>query len=481
MTNQRNIVLIMADQWRGDCLSSAGHPVVNTPYLDQLALKGARFTNAYSACPSCIAARASLMTGLTPGSHGRVGYQDGVPWNYPTTLAGEFTRNGYQTQAVGKMHVYPERSQIGFQNVILHDGFLHYARSSGQDPSRIDDYLPWLQNQVGYQADYFDHGVNCNSIVSRPWDKAEYLHPTNYVTTQAIDFLRRRDTRKPFLLFVSYHRPHPPYDPPGWAFDQYIHRDMPQPPIGDWEEEVLSAYDQPGNPEAFVDFSIDPVLLQRARAGYYGHMTHIDHQINRLVESLRMFDAHRNTLVMFTADHGEMMGDHHMFRKAYGYEGSANVPLIVADPFGAGVVPGGVYTEAVALRDIFPTLLETAGLPVPESIEGCSFGRIMKAESTDWRDFIHGEHTVLGQSMQWLTDGHIKLIWFSGNGHTQLFDLDNDPEEKQDLSRSPEYHDLLALWRDRLAQTLAGREEGFSRDNTLIPGRPVKPVLLSCP
>jgi len=107
MPDRPNIVLIMADQWRGDCLSVYGHPTVFTPYLDQLAGRGVRFTRAYSATPTCIPARAGLYTGQSPRTHGRVGYRDGVPWNYPVTLAGEFTRHGYQTEAVGKMHPRP--------------------------------------------------------------------------------------------------------------------------------------------------------------------------------------------------------------------------------------------------------------------------------------------------------------------------------------------------------------------------------------
>ena len=201
-----NVILICVDQWRGDALSVAGHPVVHTPYLDQLSLGGARFSRAYTACPSCIPARAALMTGLSQESHGRVGYKDGVPWDYEQTgptLAGEFTRHGYQTQAIGKMHVYPERTQIGFQNVILHDGFLHFGRNRQRALDLTDDYLPWLRERTGLQdADYFDHGVNCNSVVARPWDKPEHLHPTNFVVTQAIDFLRRRDPRKPFFLYL---------------------------------------------------------------------------------------------------------------------------------------------------------------------------------------------------------------------------------------------------------------------------------------
>ena len=164
-----NVILICVDQWRGDALSIAGHPVVHTPYLDQLCLGGARFTRAYTATPSCIPARAALMTGLSQERHGRVGYRDGVPWDYEATgptLAGEFTRHGYQTQAIGKMHVFPERTQLGFQNVLLHDGFLHYARNRERDAGLTDDYLPWLRERFGPDADYFDHGVNCNSLVS---------------------------------------------------------------------------------------------------------------------------------------------------------------------------------------------------------------------------------------------------------------------------------------------------------------------------
>ena len=192
MADRPNVVLICVDQWRGDCLSIDGHPVVQTPYLDGWALDGARFARAYSATPTCVPARAALYTGLSQRRHGRVGYQDGVPWDYPVTIASEFTRHGYQTEAIGKLHVYPERSQMGFQHVVLHDGFLHYARAHHADHDRVDDYLPWLRQQLGRDADYFDHGVNCNSVVARPWDKPEHTHPTNFVVTQGIDFLRRR-------------------------------------------------------------------------------------------------------------------------------------------------------------------------------------------------------------------------------------------------------------------------------------------------
>ena len=228
MPNPSNILLIVVDQWRADCLGAAGHPVIQTPHLDTLAADGARFRHAYAAVPSCIAARASLLTGLHQRHHGRVGYRDGVPWDYPVTLAGTFAAAGYHTQAVGKMHVYPTRSLQGFHNVVLHDGYLHAVRH--RDPHLVteDDYLWDLRRKHGVDADYIDSGMGCNGYVVSPWPYDPMLHPTAWVTTQSIDFLRRRDPTKPFFLMASYHRPHPPLDPPPAYLD--IYRDLSLPP-----------------------------------------------------------------------------------------------------------------------------------------------------------------------------------------------------------------------------------------------------------
>jgi len=475
MTKRPNLVLICVEHWRGDCLSIDGHPVVHTPYLDEMASKGARFRRAYTATPSCIASRAALFTGLGQRSHGRVGYREGVPWDYPTTLAGEFTRHGYQTQAIGKMHVYPQRSQVGFQNVILHDGPLPYARRQNPNYDMVDDYLPWLRQQLGRDADDWDHGVFCNSYVARPWDKPEHVHPTNFVVSQALDFLRRRDPRKPFLLYLSFHRPHPPYDPPAWAFEQYLYQAMPEVPVGDWVD-MFADQRRPHRHDAFFA-QVPPHILQRARAGYYGLQTHIDHQINRLLEALRVFDLYDNTYFCFVADHGELLGDHHMFRKYFPYEGSARVPLILRGPHDCGIRRGAVCDPLVELRDVMPTLLDCAGLPIPEGVEGRSLLPLARGEGGQVRDILHGEHPILGQSVHWVTDGHEKYIWFSGTGQEQLFNLDDDPQELHDLALQPASADRVAYWRGALIAELAGREEGFTDGERLITGRPPVPVL----
>ncbi len=468
--NQRNVLLICVDQWRGDALSCEGHPVVMTPFLDQLAGDGVRFTRAYSATPTCIPARASLYTGLSQTSTGRVGYQDGVDWNYPCTVASEFTRNGYQTQAIGKLHVYPERSQMGFQNVILHDGYLHFARRKPRDVGLADDYLPWLRNQTGNPtADYFDNGLNCNSQVARPWDKDEALHPSTWIVSEGQDFLRRRDTRKPFFLYLGFHRPHQPYDPPAWAFEQYLNCPMPPPVLGGWADDAFTSY----NDEWRADPSfatLSPRALQRARAGYFGHMSHIDLLINRFLESLAEYGERQNTIVCFVSDHGEMLGDHGAFRKGLPYEGSARVPLLLSGP---GIPRRTVCNDRVVeLRDVMPTLLQAAGLPVPDGLDGRSVLPLGEGVSS-WRSYLHGEHLACGQSLHWLTDGHWKYIWWSGTGREQLFNLDVDPNELHDQSDDG----AVEIWRTRLVQQLTGREEGFVQDGSLVVGCPVRPIL----
>lgn len=479
--NAPNIVLIMADQWRGDCLSIDGHPVVHTPALDELAINGTRFRRAYSANPSCIPARASLYTGLTARSHGRVGYEDGVPWDYPVTMASEFTRYGYQTQAIGKMHVYPERNQLGFQNVILHDGYLPSARSHAHSIEYIDDYIPWLRNHIGYTADDIDHGIHCNAWVARPWDKPEHLHPTNFVTTQAVEFLKRRDTRKPFFLFLSYHRPHPPYDPPAWAFEQYLHAEMSDPPVGDWVNDFglhwqnsMGTFAHDNHPEAFMA-RLPEHQLRRARAGYYGHMTHIDHQIKRFIEHLKHEGLYDDTIFCFVSDHGELLGDHHLFRKSFPYEGSSRIPLIIS---GVDILSGQVRDELVELRDIMPSLLQAAGLPVPEHIDGKSFLQLAQGdEIVDWRKMLHGEHVIFDQTVQWLVTTNEKFIWHSGSGYMQFFDLANDPQEIHNLAPVEGYRSRLVDWQSKLASITADFEEGLSDGINLIPEQSVYPTL----
>ncbi len=474
MPDRPNVVFIMADQWRGDCLGCAAHPVVETPHLDQLAEKGIRFTQAYSATPSCIAARAALFTGMSQRNHGRVGYQDGVPWTYDRTLAGEVAAAGYHTQAVGKMHVYPARSLMGFHNVVLHDGYLHFERKAARNYDMVDDYMPWLRMKAGPDADLILHGMNANSWIARPWQYTEDVHPTTWATTMAIDFLRRRDPRRPFFLFLSYVRPHPPLDPPRVYFDQYIDQEFPPVPMGDWAEQQARMKGVDG---AMGLGFMGERQLHRARAAYYAQITHIDHQVGRLLEYLIEHEQLSNTMLLFTSDHGELLGDHNLFRKTLPYDGSTRVPLIVTPPPGAECRRGSTVDAVVELRDIMPTILEACGAAIPDTVDGQSLLPLCRGESAEWRTYLHGEHTGAEKSNHWITDSRSKYIWFSQTGREQFFHLQNDPQELQDLIDDRGSQPQIARFRQWLIEELTGREEGFTDGQRLIAGRPVKPML----
>lgn len=385
----------MADQMRGDCLGIAGHPDVKTPFLDALTAEGVRYENAYSACPTCVPARASLYTGMSQEHTGRVGYEDLVPWNYTHTLAGELSKAGYYTQCVGKMHVHPLRNNLGFNDVRLHDGYLHAYRRpttpSYEDQRVADDYYWWLKQQLGVDADPVDTGLDCNSWVVRPWIYEEKYHPTNWVASECRDFLRRRDRSKPFFLMASFVRPHPPLDAPEYYLNLYKDKPLAEPWHGDWNDCVR--WERDGHSYHAQTAPSDESYIQQLRAGYYAAITHMDHQIGRLISALVEEQITDSTVILFVSDHGEMLGDHLMFQKAKPFQGSIHVPLFISGPERYIGKCGTVRTDLVELRDVMPTLLELAGAPIPETVDGTSLLHPVE------REYLHGEHTLGEDSM----------------------------------------------------------------------------------
>lgn len=479
---QPNIVLIMTDQLRGDCLGISGHPDVKTPYLDSLAAKGTRFDRAYSSCPSCIPARAALHTGLSQEHHGRVGYQDLTDWNYPHTMAGELAKAGYYTQCVGKMHVHPLRNLMGFHSIELHDGYLHayrYPNTPYYESQKIaDDYFYWLSQEKGIGADVTDTGMECNSWMARPWIYEEACHPTNWVSSRAIDFLRRRDTSRPFFLMASYLRPHPPFDAPQYYFDLYKDKPLSPPALGNWEDSkelthLGRIYDSPTGP-------LDPELLRQAQIGYYACITHLDHQIGRLIQALVEHQLMDDTVILFTSDHGEELGDHYCFRKSRPYEGSAHIPMIISGPSRLiGGAAGQVCHSVAELRDIMPTLLDLAGQPPIEGLDGQSLMPLVQDPSIQLRTYLHGEHTLGIHSNHFIVTETDKYIWYSQTGEEQYFDLSQDPHELSNLIGEPHFQERITFLRTALIQRLSDREEGYSNGQQLITGRPPQTLLKS--
>jgi arylsulfatase len=454
-----NIVLIITDQQRGDALSCAGHPVVETPAIDRLAAEGTRFPNAYSECPVCIPARRTWMTGQTPA-------HQGVTFNYNThlegpTLPGVLADHGYQSHLAGKLHLWPERKLYGFHSMDLADGPGTQGNLATNDHARDLARRGIFLDDAGRA-----HGMTGNTWNARPWHLSEDLHPTAWCVSKAIDFLERRDPTLPFFLNVGIFHPHPPCTPPEHYFRRYLERDLPEPVEADWSR----LYDAPrtGFPLNMAGYSrsfLPPETLRRFRAAYYAEIAFIDDQLQRLLQRIP-----EDTMVIFTSDHGEMLGDHQFSGKCVPYEPSANIPLIIRPPGTAkGFQRDRVCDTPVQLMDLMPTALEAAGAPIPDTVDGLSLMPLLRGESVD-RDCAHGEIARvagLGSGAQYLTDGKEKYIWWPGFGTEQLFDLVEDPLEQRDLSGDAAAKQRMEPWRARLADRLQGRPEGFVRDGRL--------------
>ena len=213
MKRKPNVLMITTDHWFQKLLGISGHPVIMTPTLDAIARDGIRFTNTYSECPVCIPARRTIMTGTLPSSHGDRVYSDRMEMPDVKTLAQSFRDAGYQAYAVGKLHVYPQRNRIGFDDVrLMEEGRYEFGA--------VDDYQVWLGEQ-GYAGKEFMHGMGNNTYYTRPWHLPEETHPGNWVTSEMIKMIQRKDPTRPAFFYASYQQPHPPLVPLQCYYDMY--------------------------------------------------------------------------------------------------------------------------------------------------------------------------------------------------------------------------------------------------------------------
>lgn len=432
-------------------------------------MEGVHFPRAYSACPTCIPARATLWTGRKARSLGLVGYDHQFRWDFEDTLAGCLSQAGYHTQLVGKMHASPSRSLVGFHNVVLHDGTLGYHRKAPIDCTHYDDYTHWLRERIGQDADLRDTGLGVNSWVVNAWPYEERYHPTNWVASQSIEFLKRRDPDKPFFLTASFVRPHAPFDPPQHLLERYLNKPMPEIPVGEWVEDPEDTC-RKGLRASFGRGRVDREQLNYARAAYFALITHIDHQINRILLALSDHGLKDDTLIIFASDHGEMLGDHNFWAKAVPFEASTRIPLIIRPPRNGGQALASKPQTLAELSDLFPTICDYCDVSIPSSIEGKSLKKCCYGEDTDVRDHLHGEHFFGAESNQWIVKGPFKYIWFTQTGRELLFNLRKDPNELHNLADSEA--EILEDLRLHLVDVLRDAPEGFVQGDSLVPGRP---------
>lgn len=358
------------------------------------------------------------------------------------TLAALLTDAGYQTKAMGKMHFDPVRACYGFESMTLPIDYLRECEKRGTVRPKV-------------------HGaMECELVPALSTvDTKDSI--TTWIADGSIDFLETRDPLRPFFLWTSFTKPHPPFDPCRDFWDLYDGIPMPEPIYGDWSRDLAAA------PQGFLAGSYEntdvhlysPQQLANTRRAYYAMITQVDYALGRLFACLRENGLDQNTWVIFTSDHGEMLGDHHMSQKNLFFEGSAHVPCLILPPRGRGLPVNRRVDTLAQLSDIYTTILGIAGVPAPPQAEGI-----------DLRD-AYAERTFYGNSLDVnfciMRDG-FKLVYSACGDHTLLFDMRRDPLEQQDLAKLPAYGDIRReLWEDLLIHTARTRpqalENGYFR------------------
>ena len=456
-----NIILIMTDQHRFDALGCMGNPAVISPNIDKIASEGVRFMNGYSSVPSCTPARSGLLTGMSPWHHGMLGYGR-VARHYKYELPRMLREAGYYTFGIGKMHWFPQKALHGF------NGTLTDESGRVEQDGYISDYRDWFKlHAPGIDPD--ETGIDWNENRAGAYQLDEKLHPTHWIGATAVEFIQNYSLDKPLFLKVSFERPHSPYDPPQRFVDMYENAKIPSPVTGDWDQKFAKI--QGGKDAYYGNFG--EAFAENSRKYYYANITFIDEMIGKIIQALKDKGIYDNTIICFTADHGDMLGDHYHWRKTYAYEGSAHIPFIVKWPetMTAGISRGSKLENPVELRDFLPTFLDAAGAKIPEDIDGASLLTLIKDPKASWRPFIDMEHaTCYSQDNYWaaLTDGVWKYIWFFRTGEEQLFNLVKDRAETEDLAGQKAYSKELSKWRERMVGHLSERGEGFVKDGKLV-------------
>ena len=432
-----NILFVMVDEMRWDAMGCQGHPAVRTPTLDKLASEGVRFTNTYTVSPVCCPSRASFFSGRYAHVHGVT--TNGYPANPGEVFLPSILRHhGYHTAIAGKLHFTPARFDYGFDQFWSFTsegptpelGYQEYLRKKHGSPAKwpsVPGTCPWPDDPLGRDVGKFKY----------PEEDFE----TDWITARSIDYLRaRKGNTQPWFLFTSYLKPHSPSVEPTPYFEMYDPAKVPVPKLPANAHEVRMSKPERRRRQ-FID---DELMMRRMTALYFGAISHIDTHLARLFAELEQLGMADNTIVIFTSDHGNMLGDHGRWFKDVQYEGSAHVPLIWKGPKGAKENGGHAVEPLIETTDVMPTLLEAAGLPVPEGVQGKSFlalARRSPQAARGWKNHVYSQ--LKGGSF--IKDGY-KLIDNSldGTGAKELYHLKADPKEMTNLASDPAHAARLA-------------------------------------
>jgi arylsulfatase A-like enzyme len=383
----------------------------------------------------------------------------GIAQRYPVEMPRALRDAGYHTTAIGKLHYTVQRNLHGY-----HQGLLDES-GRVETPDFRSDYRSWFWSQAPH-LDPDATGVGWNDYDARPYALPERLHPTAWIGETAARWIEGYDRSEPFFLKVSFERPHSPYDPPEHFWRRYDDAPLPSAVVAPW----AAKYGKPDGKQSDAwhgDFGAAQV--RRSRQGYYGSIEFVDQQIGRVLEALERRGFTKETLILFLSDHGDMLGDHHLWRKSYAYDASARVPFLMRLTDG----PRGVVNEnLVELRDVLPTFLDAAGAPPSRPLDGRSLIPLVTGKSSDWRDWLDLEHGICySPDNHWnaLADARYKYILHARDASEQLFDLVADPHELRDLSGDPASEPGLRQWRSRMIEHLAPRGDHWVKSGHLVP------------
>lgn len=481
----------MCDQLRQDYLSCYGHSTLKTPNIDALAMRGVRFANAYCQAPLCGPSRASFYTGRYLSSHGVMANEDAMRLD-EFTLADYLKPLGYRSALVGKAD--NRKSTAAMQAIGLNldseyaraaacGGFEPFERHEGLYPDAI---LPAEHGYTDYLAahgypgknpwqNYANSGEDSNGKIRSGWRLRNARYPsrvaeqhseTVFTTSRALEFLEQQDGTRNWCLHLSFIKPHWPLIAPRPYHDCFSPSDIQSvvraPVERDNAHPVYQAFMQQ---EYSQSYSRDAVR-ERVVPVYMGLIKQIDDQLGRLFACMQKRNLLDHTLIVFTSDHGDYLGDHWLGEKDLFHDPSVKIPLIVVNPHGnSDATRGQVRTELVEAIDVLPSLLNYAGADLcHERVEGRSLIPLLEstATPTDWREFAvseidysdRGARTVLNLAPYdcravMLRDERWKYIHYD-QFRPQLFDLKNDPEELIDLGETPAHEHIRSQWQQRL-------------------------------